>query len=195
MKWILGSTSLVTIGFFLIAAPNVSAKPVPANYVTLKGGAYFPLSGDLASYDSGFNAEIAVGRYLAPGFAIEAGLGHFEVEGDVSRKDAPDSSRELKVTPLVFSVKGVAPFDVFETFLEVGMGVYFVHDRIDSGEGSGSDDGARLGVHGGLGGSYNLNRRIYLGLEGRYIFVQSHTLDEHTGLEGITVTANVGYRF
>ena len=71
----------------LLIANPADAAPPPPNYVEAKLGGYFPMAGDVDSFDSGFNGEVTFGRYLAPGFAVEGGLGYFETKGR-----SPDSS-------------------------------------------------------------------------------------------------------
>jgi len=175
----LSSVFLVTA---LIAVPS-TAKGLPSNYMTLKLGGFFPQSSDLDDIDAdtGFHGEIALGHYVAPGFAFEGGLGYFETEGTVGA-----SNEKFQVVPVTLSLRGQVPYGRFEPYGFVGIGVYFV---------SNTEDDTPLGFHAGLGGNYTFPNNLFLGVEGRYLFLETSTPGGDMRLDGITLTGNVGYRF
>ncbi len=183
--------------FTLFSVPLLSAKGLPANYVSLKLGGFFPQSGDLddINADAGFNGEIALGHNIAPGFSVEGGIGYFDTKG---RGSTPIGNVEEKfeVIPLTVSLRGQVPYGRFEPYGFLGMGVYFIKDKISVPMlGSDSDNDTDLGFHIGLGGNYTLLNNVFLGIEARYLFLKTNTFDVDFRLDGITFTGNVGYRF
>ncbi len=181
--------------FTLIPA---QAKPLSPNYATLKLGGYFPQHSDLDGFDSGFNGEISLGHLVAPGFAVEGGLGYFVTEGDFVAPGI-DVSEKFKVMPLTLSLKGQTFFEQFEPYVEAGIGVYFIEDEISGTlggvTGSESENDTQVGFHLGLGANYNVTRQLFLGLEGKYLWVKTDTFDVDVRLNGITLTGNIGFRF
>jgi opacity protein-like surface antigen len=188
---------LALLATITLLVPNpVHPAPPPPNYVEAKLGGYFPMAGDVDGFDSGFNGEVVFGRYLAPGFAVEGGLGYFETKGHTASGSV---ERTFKITPLSFNILGIAPFGPFEAYGIAGLGVYFVKDEISApvfGASSGtSDSSADLGLNLGLGGRYHATKNVFLGLEAKYIWLTTGTFGVDTRLDGATVTANIGYRF
>ncbi len=190
--------AVLSVLFSVFTLFPVHAKPLSPNYVTLKLGGYFPQHSDLDGFDSGFNGEVSLGRVVAPGFAVEGGLGYFETKGDFVAPGI-DVREKFKVMPLTFSLKGQTFFERFEPYAEAGIGVYFIKDDISGTvlgiTGSDSESDAKVGFHLGLGGNYNVTRQIFLGLEGKYVWVKTDTFDVDVRLNGITLTGNVGFRF
>ena len=74
----------VLLGIF--ATPATAASPL--NYGTLKLGGYFPMTGDMDNFDSGFNGEIALGHYFSPNVALEISVGYIKASGSWTGVDA-----------------------------------------------------------------------------------------------------------
>ena len=198
--------TIIFISVILFAAfvsvPNSDAKGFPSNYVVLKLGGFFPVGSDLddINADAGFNGEFSLGHYIAPGFAVEGAVGYFETKGSLS---IPGASVEEKfeVIPLTISLRGQVPYGRFEPYGFIGLGVYFVDDKISGSipslglSGSDSDNDTSLGFHIGIGGNYTLMNNLFIGVETRYLYFQTNTFDVDFTLQGVTLTGNIGYRF
>src|SRR3972149_7163705 len=93
--------------FTFFSVPLLSAKVLPANYVSLKLGGFFPQSGDLddINADAGFNGEITLGHNIAPGFSVEGGIGYFDTKGGGSTP-LGNINEKFEVIPLTVSIRG-----------------------------------------------------------------------------------------
>ena len=195
-RMVLAAVLAASLSVFILVPAH--AKPLSPNYATLKFGGYFPQHGDLDGFGSGFNGEIALGRIVAPGFAVEGGLGYFESTGDLV---APGVSghEKFKVVPLTLSLKGQTFFEQFEPYAGIGIGAYFIEDEFSGTapgiSGSRSENGAEVGFHVVLGGNYNVTRHVFFGLEGKYLWLKSDRFGGDVRLDGITLTGNIGFRF
>jgi opacity protein-like surface antigen len=186
--------SLIAMMSLLSMAPAY-AKPLASNYVQLKVGGFFPQTSDLDDFDAGGNFEVGIGHRVAPGFAIEGNIGYFETKGTFNDPTIGGADETFKVVPLSLSLKGQAFFDRFEPYAEVGIGVYFIEDEINGIPGSDSEDDTQVGLHVGLGGNYNITPQVFLGVEGRYLWLRTDTFGVDVKLDGFFLTANLGYRF
>lgn len=192
-------TMVVVTGCLLLSVAPASAKPLASNYVQMKLGGYFPQTNDLDHFDAGGNFEVGIGHRVAPGFAIEGNFGYFETKGTFNLPGIGSGDETFKVMPLTVSLKGQAFFDRFEPYAEAGIGVYFIKDEISGTilgiSGSDSENDAQLGLHIGLGGNYNITPQVFLGVEGRYLWLRTDTFGVDVKLDGFFLTANLGYRF
>ncbi len=194
----LAAAAVVAVLFPVFALCSAHAKPLPANSVTLKAGGYFPQHGDLDNFDSGFNGEISFGHLVAPGFGVEGGIGYFETKGEAVEPPF-SASAKFKVIPLTLSLKGQTFFQQFEPYVEAGIGVYFIDAEVSGvdalGPFSESDNDTQVGFHLGLGANFNVTRQMFLGLEGRYLWLKTDAFDTDARMDGITLTGSVGFRF
>lgn len=187
---------LIAMALFLLSVTPTHAKPLASNYAQLKIGGFFPQTSDLDNFDAGGNIEVGIGHRVAPGFAFEGNFGYFETEGTFNVPGVGSVDETFKVMPLTLSLKGQAFFDRFEPYAEAGIGVYFIKDEIDGTTlGSDSENDTQLGLHVGLGGNYNITPQVFLGVEGRYLWLRTDTFGVDVKLDGFFLTANLGYRF
>lgn len=194
----LAAAAVLVVLFSVFASIPAHAKPLSPNYATLKLGGYFPQHSDLDNFDSGFNGEIALGHLVAPGFGFEVGVGYFETKGDFT-SPVVSGSEKFKVVPVTLSLKGQTFFQQFEPYIEAGIGVYFIKDEL-SGTVLGfpvseSDNDTQVGLHLGLGANFNVTRQVFLGLEGKYLWLKTDTFGVDVRMDGITLTGNIGFRF
>jgi len=188
-------TIVCTLLFSLVGVGN--AETGPANYVVLKAGGFFPQSSDLDGFDTGIAGELAAGHYFTPNFGVEVGVGGFGTEGDFVDPffGLGTVGEDFEVIAVRLSGIGRMRYGNVEPYGLVGVGVHFVEDKISVAGGSTSEDDTNFGFHIGLGANVNLSPNFFLGIEGRYIIVQTGTFGVDVNLDGLTLTGNLGYRF
>ncbi|MGE5664064.1 MAG: outer membrane beta-barrel protein [Deltaproteobacteria bacterium] len=192
---------VLVIAILVAASPAAGAATQP-NYAAFKAGVYSPGSSDLGgesgitNADTGFNLEAAFGRYVAqpsPHFAlaIEGGIGVFAFEAEYGIAD------EIFVAvPVTLSAKLAFPSGPIEPYFVIGAGVYFVgHESDDPFFGTEDDDDTAAGVHLGAGVNFDVSRLVYIGGELKYRWLEVTTFGLDSKLDGLTGTANVGFRF
>lgn len=195
----------------LVSVPALAVQP--ANYATLKLGGYFPQSNDLEDFSNGFNGEIALGHRFSPMFAGEFGIGYFKTDADFAGFDpfigTFTETDELTVIPVTLTAKAVFPVGPnAELFGGAGIGVYFAKAEADLsssvlGSATFSDDDNAFGFHLVAGGNVNINPNVFVGGEVKYLWADASfsgttfgvpiTVDSK--LDGITLTATIGFRF
>jgi len=163
-----------------------------ANYFTIKGGICEP---DSEGLDTGFNGEIALGRYFNPNFALEFGIGYFDTDGSSYGIDS-----EGKAVSGTLLLKPTLPIGKAELFGAGGFGVYFLKGRASFEGIKVSDEANNFGLNLGLGFNWPITKNLFCGIEGKYIWIK-HNSKEDNGikiegdLDGLTTTANIGFRF
>ncbi|MGD9878183.1 outer membrane beta-barrel protein [Desulfococcus sp.] len=220
-----GTLKLAKTGTYTPATSETAPAPTTSNMddsrhltAVFKAGGYFP-NNDLDDFDTGFNAELALNRYLSPYFALEASIGYANtddaangnfyavVNNDVytipARADA-----DIHIIPVTASAKGVLPFNQGEVYLGGGLGVYYVYGDFDiqvaGFEVTADDHDAVLGAHIVAGLNINIDKRVFLGIEGKRIFtdeaelsdtIEDIPIEAEFDLNGYTLTGQIGYRF
>lgn len=201
------SVFAVTSAMLLLAPFSVMAQE-KMSYLAIKAGAISP-AGDFddAGFESGFNGEIALGRYFDPDAAIEGGIGFYRSEANTSDLiSGVDAS--VWVIPITATVKGILPFKDVNLFGGVGLGIYFasaeVKDKISGVSDKFTDADTVFGFHVSIGASVNITPNMFLGFEGRRIWTEEakfsgslsgSTQTVKSDLDATTLTGNIGFRF
>ncbi len=179
-------------------APSAALAERPSSYLVLKGGYYNPSNSfdlDNVHFNTkdGFVLEGALGHYFLPFLAIELGGGYLESKTDAS---VPGANAKLKVVPVVATGKLLLPVGPIEPYGEFGVGVYILDLDISGTPSnfSGSTKAA-FGYHAGGGVNIDLGPVIFLGAEGRYLWVEKSYGGQDIKLDGFTVTGDLGFRF
>lgn len=201
-------TNLLFLAFaaaLITTASPAFAVEKPANYVALKGGIYSPNSSyhlrdfndgnSLSNLDSktGFAGEIAVGHYFVPMVAVELGAGYFQSKGSPA---AEQGEARLKVVPLVVTGKVLLPLGIFEPYGLFGIGAYITDLDVDGNAGNfhGSTE-ITYGLHAGAGFNIDIQKNMFLGVEGKYLWAEPSFGGQHLELDGFITTADIGFRF
>ena len=190
--------------FFLVNPPSAGAADL-SNYVAAKMGIFSPQGDSLNDFDTGFNGELVFG-FRKNHFALELEAGYFETNGPgtIVASEFPlvviPGDVNIWVIPIALNYKFVYPIGIFEPFIEVGAGVYVTNVDLSGGGLSFSDRYTSPGVHVGLGANLNITQKLFLGIEGRYLWVEEHQfvlgqIPVNINIEGLIATVNVGYRF
>lgn len=203
----IGLTVLVVTAasVFLVNLPSARAADKSSSYVEAKLGIYAPQGDALGDFDTGFNGGLALG-YRKSNYALELEVGYFETKGEgtiVASGPPPvavPGKANIWVVPVALTYKIVVPLGTFEPFGEVGAGVYVADAELSGAGRSFSDRHTSSGVHIGLGANLNITQRLFLGIEGRYLWAGEHEfvlgqIPVSVKIDGVIATANLGYRF
>lgn len=180
-----------------------TAEKLSSNYVVLKGGAYSPsMTFDLNNFNggrehldskTGFAGEVAIGHYILPVLAVELGAGYFQSKGSPA---AGPGETTLKVVPLIATGKVFVPLGVFEPYGLFGIGAYITDLEATGNTGNfrGSTE-ITYGLHAGAGFNINFEKKMFAGLEGKYLWAEPSFGGQHVPLDGFITTATIGFRF
>jgi opacity protein-like surface antigen len=176
-------------------------------YAAFKPGAYFPRSSDLNGFDTGFSGGFSFGYQFNPHFAAELGLGYFFTEGEKTigaGSSARQQHYDVDVWPFTLTLKGILPFGKWDFFGLAGGGIYSVSVPYN---GNGyyhysypyyyNDYDYIWGGYLGAGVQYNITKRFFLGVEGKYLWTEEAKFSGVNGfkLDGIISNAVLGFRF
>jgi len=193
--------ALLSVLLIVIAVPAFAAPP---NYVALKLGGYLPQSDDMAEIDNSFYGELDFGHYFNQNIALEMGVGYTKSNASASATSGGttvSADMDITIVPITLGLKVLAPMGTFEPYAMAGVGVYYTKMEASAsvsgfGSGSASENDTVFGGYLGLGSNFNVASNTFLGLEGKYFFAKPSFGDFGDGnIDGIIVTANIGYRF
>ena len=192
----------------ITVAPKAPEKSL-YEYVALKFGIYIPQTteikdggGDL-DMDSAFNGELALGHYFHKNIALELGVGYTKPNKSMSFTDISgtfSADVDMTIIPVTLGVRGLLPMGKFEPYAMAGIGAYFTELEVSAnlsgfGGASASESDTAFGFFLGLGANFNITKEIFLGLEGKYLWLEPSFDGLDMKVDGITGTANIGYRF
>ena len=208
---------LVMFGVMGLAS-QASGAGALGSYLEFKGGIYSPSATfNLSNVDvpntfdgdtrTGFDGEIAFGHYFLPSFSLEMGLGFFKGKGSLrSEGTAGTHEANFNVVPLIASAKVLVPIGPVHPYGELGIGAYFtkvtVSDNLNTFSGS-----TTFGIHTGGGLNVHLSPKVFLGVEGRYVWANPSFGGEKIKLNdteyalngfklnGFTTTLGLGFSF
>jgi outer membrane protein W len=197
---------LVVLCLALGFSVRAQAETVKANYGVLKGGIYSPQNDQLTQFGVGFNGELAFGHYFNKNFALEFGSGYFQTNRS-SSSNYGDATLTFNVVPVILSIKGIIPLDkAVELHGIGGGGAYFLWSSTSGSVNNqfNVDNKTLAGGFLGLGINFMITPTVFLGLEGKYLWTSSVTVNNFNNtssfttdvnLNGIQATFNVGFLF
>jgi len=168
------------------AMDNFAAQDLK-HRVDFRLGLYSPEAGDVESFDPGLHAEVAYSRYFHPNFGLEAGLGYF-----VAERSSGTLDQRVSDTFLSLSAVGRLPVDVFEFSAFAGVSGNFTRIEETVPGSSATDEGISFGYHVGGGLDWNFTPEYFLGLHGRYFWLE--TDGTNVDLDGVLVSIAFGFR-
>lgn len=171
-----------------------------SGYILLKAGPFIPTEDlDRKGFVKSLSGELVVGTYYTRNLALEAGVGYYQTQASQNGSGFNEED-DIWVIPLTITFKGVLPFSGGEVSLGVGPGVYFANARAEGSTASGdfSNDGHAIAVggHGVVGVNFDITKKVFIGVEGKYIFTSgAHLLGSTIKLNGFIGSGVLGYRF
>lgn len=179
-------------------------------YLAFKAGIYSPQSSDLESSDTGFSGEVMFGYRFHPNISGEVGIGYFQTEAKetVGRGSYASWKTDIYVCPITLTLRGILPYKKWDFFGFAGAGIYiasreeddyYYYDDDHHHHHHHDDDydyDSRFGAYLGAGVHYNITPRIFVGVEGRYLWTETVKLDyTEFRMDGIIAHAVFGFRF
>jgi opacity protein-like surface antigen len=163
------------------------------NYLSIRSGIYHFTDGLRdATFATGFDGEVAYGRYLHPNLILEIATGYFH--NGVNK----GYGNSIKGEPVLLTAKAVYPVQRVELYAGGGPGVYFTkfHGMVNGIVADKDKSDTVFGGHIVAGVQYALSSLFFFGLEGKYIFTQkADFMIFNPRLDGYTLTGSFGFRF
>lgn len=165
-------------------------------YISIKPGVYIPEYNHAflidETFDTGPNFEFVFGKYVNRNLAGELGAGYFQTKGEI----APSrTGLKEQVFDIFYTLKGLIPIGPVELYGGGGFGVYISKASIYPDH----EVNTNLGLHALAGGIFNIDERLFVGLEGKYVWSSASfsngSVTKDAQLDGIFVNAVVGWKF
>lgn len=180
---------IILVVGLLFVLPSAAWGDDAQNYVTA-GFGFYHYTGDITretQLDEAVIVELSYGRYFHPNFVLEAGVGyiHDDHQGD-----------ELQGWPFTLTAIGVYPIEKVRFLGGGGMGVYPMNFDGEINDVTIHGEDTVLGGHVLMGVHWYLRPSGFIGLEGKYLFMERAKFeDEKVELDGFTTILKLGFRF
>jgi opacity protein-like surface antigen len=174
-----------------------------SNSVMIKLGAYIP-NNDIENIDNGFYNQITYNRYLNKNFALEVGGGSIFTSAEGVFKNSSNNERtvsgDLYVYNIIFNLKAILPLPFGEIYAGIGPGLYLIYGDNDGTITFIDDNDTVFGGQVVAGINFDVNKVIYLGFEGQYIFTDDAEFTDGTyrktfNIDGYNISGVIGFRF
>ena len=205
---------LVVAAALLVAPMMVGLAQAKGGYLIGKVGAYLP---DESKMSTGFNGEVGYGFDMLPWpggmLALEGTVGYFNANYDdyyvTDNRVSYRESLQGDVVPLALSLKAGIESGPFTFYVGGGVDLLFVsmERKYRSyypywASYSDTDNDAVFGGHVMAGATFDLNSRMFVGLEAKYLATQDMKMSFYGSpnvnigdLNGVTVSGLFGFRF
>ena len=166
----------------MIPLTVTSAAALETGYFSVKAGTFLPngngSGNNLKDFDTGYNAELAVGYRPESYAALELGTGFYSASGTVSNADSR-SQKTVYSIPITATAKAILDLKKFELFAGAGFGYYFafIDNKMDFNNGGlpsiqESSHGSALGYHLVAGSDYKVSQNLRLGADFKWFAVK-----------------------
>lgn len=192
-KWVM-LFSIISASVSLFCFPSRSFSG--DYYVFIQPGVYLPqydnyfLADD--QFDTGPNVEVVFGKYHNANIAGELGIGYFQTEGELA---SSRTQMKEQVFDIFYTLKGLLPMGPVEIYGGGGFGAYISKASIYPEH----EVNTNLGLHVLAGGRFNINDKLFVGVEGKYLWSSASftngSITDDAQLDGVFVGAHVGVRF
>jgi hypothetical protein len=173
---------LMLVPVFMMPTPaGEDEDRTGTNYLTLKGGGFYPKESDLKS---GWITNLAFGRYFTRFLSLELEGGYMVPGTDVSSVD-------VYAIPLMLNARLNLPLWILEAYGGLGGGGTYYNVDVP---GSSSSDGWLWTGSAFLGANLVLFDRLTGGVEVKY-YLTSEARDTHDTLGGLAAMLTLGLRF
>jgi hypothetical protein len=195
-----GTLALLAVLAFLLALPSPSLADDSGGYVVLKGGGYFPTASSAIPSGQSFT--------FPPSGDVELGLGGafglLGVQLDAGYLWTKNSSGQANGVPITGVLQLRFPVLFVVPYVEAGVGLFINTARVSVGSAT-SASSTKASFMAPFGGGVDvLLGPLLLGAEVRYIYISPTDYNFSTSassnvatlrMDGVVVTADVGYRF